>query len=94
MIELYCRGRHGAGPGLCGECRTLSRYAMRRIDRCPYGAGKPTCARCPIHCYAPGIRGQVRQVMRYAGPRMMLHHPMLTIMHYLDGLNKKVGRPR
>jgi hypothetical protein len=31
------------------------------------------------------MREQIRQVMRYAGPRMLLHNPILTIRHLLDG---------
>ena len=26
--------------------------------------------------------------MRYAGPRMMLYHPMLAILHYIDEMTK------
>jgi hypothetical protein len=28
--------------------------------------------------------------MRYAGPRMLLRHPLLAILHQLDGLRKAV----
>jgi hypothetical protein len=34
------------------------------------------------------MREQVRQVMRYAGPRMMFLHPVLTLLHYLDEITK------
>ncbi len=84
MIELYCRGRHRQAEGLCTECRQLLAYAMQRIDKCPFQQNKPTCAKCTIHCYKPQMRGQVREVMRYAGPRMLLSHPILTLMHYID----------
>lgn len=26
--------------------------------------------------------------MRHAGPRMLLHHPILTMLHLLDGFRK------
>jgi hypothetical protein len=84
MIEIYCRGHHHSDAGLCTDCLALHDYAMARIDKCPYQADKPTCAKCPIHCYKPAMREQVRGVMRYAGPRMMIYHPVLTIQHYLD----------
>jgi hypothetical protein len=32
------------------------------------------------------MREQIRCVMRYAGPRMMMYHPVLAILHFLDGL--------
>lgn len=84
MIEIYCRGRHQAAVGLCSECEKLYAYAMQRIDKCPFQENKPACAKCTIHCYKPQMRQEVREVMRYAGPRMLLYHPILTIMHYMD----------
>ncbi len=86
MIELYCHGQRHTPDELCSECRQLSEYAMQRLDKCPYQERKPTCAKCPIHCYKPAMREQVRQVMRYAGPRMLLTHPLLTLHHYADEL--------
>lgn len=82
MIGLYCRHHHHAGP-LCPECRQLLDYAHARLDHCPHGDGKPTCQRCPIHCYGREQRQRVRQVMRWAGPRMLLYHPIAALRHIL-----------
>jgi hypothetical protein len=41
-----------------------------------------------VHCYQREIRAQVREVMRYAGPRMLLRHPILAITHLIDGKRK------
>ena len=84
MIEIYCHGRHDQAVGLCTECEQLYSYAMQRIDKCPFKQNKPVCAKCTVHCYKPKMREEVRNVMRYAGPRMPLSHPIMTIMHYLD----------
>ena len=65
---------------------------MERVDRCPYRADKPTCARCPTHCYRAAERAQVRAVMRYAGPRMILRHPWLTVRHYADQIGRRESR--
>ena len=88
MIEIYCRSHHHPADALCIACQDLLDYAMRRIDRCPYQELKPTCADCPIHCYKSIEREQVRQVMRYAGPRMLLYHPVLSILHYIDKMTR------
>jgi len=89
MIGIYCADHHGGSDGeLCAECMEFQEYADRRLDKCPYGAGKPTCANCPIHCYKPAQREQVRKIMRYAGPRMILRHPFLAIAHKFDGLRR------
>ena len=88
MIRLYCREKHNNPEGLCQECSALREYALQRLERCPWGENKPTCANCPVHCYQKDKRQQVREVMRYAGPRMLLQHPWLAVMHLLDGLKK------
>lgn len=89
MINLYCRDHHGSQDDvLCLKCLELKEYANQRLARCPYKGNKPTCANCPIHCYQPEMRQRVREMMRYAGPRMLLRHPWLTILHLLDGLRK------
>jgi hypothetical protein len=85
MVTLYCRDHHNVAPEPCETCAALLAYAWKRLDHCPWGEGKPTCLKGPIHCYEPEMREQVRRVMRYAGPRMLLHHPVLAMAHLLDG---------
>jgi hypothetical protein len=94
MIGLYCRGQHDTQPALCEECETLRGYAQQRLERCPFQEGKTTCAKCPIHCYEPDMRAQIRAVMRYAGPRMLCRHPILTLRHMIDGLRSEPFPPR
>ena len=86
MVHIYCRDHHRGG--LCPECKGLLDYASVRLERCRFGEEKPTCAKCPVHCYQRNRREQVRAVMRYAGPRMLWEHPILTVRHWLDGLRK------
>lgn len=81
MIGLYCLGRHG-GRELCADCAGLLAYARERLERCPHRP-KPACSACATHCYAPAQRAAIREVMRYAGPRMPLRHPLLALRHYL-----------
>jgi len=85
MVRIYCRDVHGTKKGLCDECGGLLKYARARLDKCPFQEGKTTCAKCPVHCYKLAMREQVRTVMRYAGPRMLLRHPILTFYHFSDG---------
>ncbi|MGC8916746.1 MAG: nitrous oxide-stimulated promoter family protein [Thermoanaerobaculum sp.] len=83
MVWLFCRVHHD-GQGLCPSCQKLLAYAHQRLDRCPFGDGKPTCVHCPIHCYKPEPREAVRQVMGFSGPRMLLVHPILALRHLWD----------
>lgn len=88
MVCIACEGRHGTQDTLCDSCNQLLCYALGRLEKCPYQASKPTCANCPIHCYRPAMREEIRLVMRYAGPRMMLRHPFLALGHLFDGLRR------
>ena len=72
----------------CWDCAALLEYALARLEHCPFQEGKSTCAKCPIHCYSPGKRERIREVMRYAGPRLLWTHPWLSIMHLVDGLRR------
>lgn len=92
MIGLFCRAQHGTSHGLCAECTALQDYARLRLEKCPFQADKTACAKCPVHCYRPAERQQIRAVMRYAGPRMLLRHPWLALLHLLDGLRKEPAR--
>lgn len=86
MLSLYCRARgHTNCKPLCSECAALLDYAARRLERCVFGDAKPTCANCVVHCYAAQMRERIRVVMRWAGPRMVLRHPVLSLLHKLDG---------
>ncbi|MBI5688097.1 MAG: nitrous oxide-stimulated promoter family protein [Verrucomicrobia bacterium] len=88
MIRLYCSHQHGRSGHLCAECVELWDYVQLRLERCPFQDNKPTCAKCPVHCYQPARRAQIQTVMRYAGPRMLWRHPVLAIRHLLDGTKK------
>ncbi|MEP7379437.1 MAG: nitrous oxide-stimulated promoter family protein [Chloroflexota bacterium] len=83
MIEIFCHGKHGTGGEVCPDCVALHAYAIERLERCVFGADKPTCRRCPVHCYKPAMREAIRGVMAYAGPRMLWSHPILAIQHVI-----------
>ena len=86
MLRMYCRSHHGPkDKALCPQCIDLHDYARRRLERCVFGETKPTCANCTVHCYKPSMRERIRQVMRWAGPRMLWRHPVLAVRHMLDG---------
>lgn len=92
MVDIYCSAHHD-GADRCESCSQFLDYAGVRLEKCPYGEDKPTCANCPVHCYKKEYREQAREIMRYAGPRMLLRHPVLTITHYLDG-RRRARHPR
>lgn len=82
MITLYCKSKHSTRNGLCTSCNELNEYAYARLEHCPFGENKPTCGSCSIHCYRPQMKEQIKKVMRFAGPRMLLLNPIFTIQHF------------
>ena len=89
MVGIYCADHHPPTATMpCEDCRKFLEYAGRRLEKCPYGERKPTCARCPIHCYKPAQREQAKAIMRYAGPRMAWRHPWLSLTHVFDKLRR------
>ena len=90
MIALYCRRQHRTPKGsLCPECQELRDYALARIDHCPFMETKTFCSACKVHCYKPAMREQIRIVMRWAGPRMLPVHPILSIRHVIVTIRAK-----
>ena len=81
MISIYCRRQHAQDDRLCQDCGNLQDYALRRLERCPFGDKKPNCAQCPVHCYEPVMRAQAQKVMRHSGPLMIRYHPLLALIH-------------
>ncbi|MGI6712417.1 MAG: nitrous oxide-stimulated promoter family protein [Bacillota bacterium] len=88
MIRFYCKNKHGSQSDLCPECQELLNYSLERLNRCKFGADKPVCSKCTVHCYKKAMRDKIKSVMRYSGPRMTVFHPIMAIQHYLDKLKK------
>lgn len=85
MARIYCHGHcHIRGSeehaDLCPECHSIIEYALERTRKCPH-EHKGTCDTCTIQCYKPAMRAEIRKIMAYSGPRMMLHHPLMALQH-------------
>ncbi|PLY06025.1 MAG: nitrous oxide-stimulated promoter family protein [Desulfuromonas sp.] len=98
FTSVYCRDHHAAGrsrlDGLpqelaalekyscCAECRDFLLYAIDRRLKCPLD-DKPACKHCHIHCYRPGHREKVREIMRYSGKSLIRRGRIDLLWHYL-----------
>ena len=80
MIDIYYV-KHGTPE----EKEELKAYVMKRLDGCKFQENKTFCSKCPIHCYAPKYKKQIKKVMRYSGPRLVLHHPVMLLKHIWQG---------
>jgi hypothetical protein len=73
---------HADPVELCAACRKLLAHAIVMRTRCPLDP-KPACRKCPVHCYAPRYRTQMREVMRYSGRRLVLRGRLDYLLHLL-----------
>ena len=89
MIRLYCKKKHHTKKGLCPHCAALDAYARARSDKCPFMETKTFCSNCKVHCYRPDMREQIRDVMRFSGPRMLLVHPVMAVRHVIESWREK-----
>ena len=67
---------------LCQHCSKLLKHGMVKLLLCPYDP-KPMCKKCETHCYAPGYREKMREVMRFSGLHLIRHGRLDLIFHYL-----------
>ena len=77
-----------AGKRILREIKTVTRMVELYEQRHPAPADtpedKPACKQCPVHCYQPKPREEMKVIMRWAGPRMLWHHPILAVRHLID----------
>lgn len=99
FTSVYCRDHHPGRqvvsldpemtglPGVhkypcCPECQDFLLYALERRLRCPLDP-KPMCKHCPVHCFRPGHREKVREIMRYSGKALIRRGRLDLLWHYL-----------
>ncbi len=84
MIKLYYKKY----PNPTEEADLLA-YVNLRLDKCPFGNRKTFCSNCKVHCYKKDMQAKIKRVMRYAGPRMLLYHPLVAIKHLKESRKEK-----
>ena len=82
MISMYCRAKHGS-IALCKQCSDIREYSIEKIWMCKIKTAGTSCSSCKVHCFSDSFREQIREVMRYSGPRMIFSHPILAIRHLI-----------
>ncbi|HEY5672702.1 MAG TPA: nitrous oxide-stimulated promoter family protein [Malonomonas sp.] len=98
FTSVYCKAQHpgrqkpltGLPPSLenlvhlqcCDDCQDFLLYAIDRRLKCPLEE-KPICKHCTLHCYRPGHREKVREIMRFSGKRLIRRGRLDLLWHYL-----------
>ena len=90
MGRIFCKAHHAErkdASGLCASCRQTVDATLARTESCPY-AHVGNCEDCDIHCQHGEARDCIREIMRYAAPRMTFRHPLMAF----DYLRKKTAK--
>jgi hypothetical protein len=66
---------------VCADCAGFLAYAFERRLRCPLEE-KPSCKHCPVHCYKPGHRERVREIMRFSGRHLIMRGRLDLLWRY------------
>ena len=67
---------------LCDECAKLLSHAFVKRSSCRFDP-KPACKHCPDHCYHPKYRENIKEVMKFAGPKLVLSGRLDYLFHLL-----------
>ncbi|MDO5028056.1 MAG: nitrous oxide-stimulated promoter family protein [Bacillota bacterium] len=78
MVEIYKK----AHPDQAEDLLALETYAIDKMTNCPNKNKNIVCKSCTIHCYQKEQRQQIKKIMRFSGPRMLVLHPILTIEYF------------
>ncbi|KWZ79082.1 nitrous oxide-stimulated promoter family protein [Anaerococcus tetradius] len=80
MIDLYHRKNDSFSDD---EISELKAYVKSKLSSCIHGSSKLFCSYCKIHCYEPARREQIREIMKFSGPRFIFYRPGMSIKHLL-----------
>ena len=69
--------------------KRLTEYALFRLEKCPFKVNKKFCSFCKVHCYKPDMRERIKDVMKWAGPRMIFTHPVFAMGHVFQMIKYK-----
>jgi hypothetical protein len=65
----------------CPDCYKLLSHGVAKLLVCPYDP-KPMCKKCEAHCYAPGYRKKIKEVMKFSGLYLIKHGRLDLMVHY------------
>lgn len=71
------------------EYYELVMKAFRHIERCPHSFYKTFCHQCPTTCYKASDLEQIEPIMKYAGRKIMMKHPLIGLRFVINLLMAK-----
>lgn len=70
-------------PALCPDCLAILSMVDAHTARCRHMAYKTFCHGCPTPCYRAEDRVRVTPVMKSAGLKLLLRHPVLSLRFFM-----------
>ena len=61
----------------------------RQIERCPHSFYKTFCHQCPTTCYKSEDLEHIEPIMKYAGRKIMMKHPLIGTRFVINLLMAK-----
>lgn len=89
LFKIYCAHEHAdkaegiENDSLCPSCRVSLDYSLERTLTCKLKGSGQLCSSCPVHCFEPDQRENIRKIMRFSGPRLIWKSPLLAIRYVL-----------
>jgi hypothetical protein len=74
---------------LCPQCFEMVVRAEKHASRCPHMAYKTFCHSCPLPCYSKSHLEEIAQMMRFSGPRLMLHNPLIALRYIREAVKAR-----
>ncbi len=90
---VFCKAHHSGEKdacGLCPSCRATVEATLARTAVCPFDH-EGNCQDCAIHCQRGEAQERIREIMRYAAPRMALRHPLMAAEYLRKKAVKRKG---
>lgn len=89
----YCNANHETSGGkLCPKCTALLTNVLLKIQRCPYGIGKPICDSCETPCFGEKTTTEFLAVMKAGQKKMYFSHPIMAVKHKLAGIGAEYAK--
>ena len=63
--------------------------AFRHTERCPHSFYKTFCHQCPTTCYKLTDLEQIEPIMKYAGRKIILKHPIMGLKFVINLIRSK-----
>ena len=89
MIRLYCRKKHGTKKIFVPNAKHFRSMRCSAVINAPLWKPRPFALTAVCIVTSRKCVKKIREVMRFSGPRMILHHPVMAVRHVIESKKEK-----